>query len=136
MNWTHHQITRFIFFVRCSSALIREHVATQQRPHEIHCSNLHVAETLKNEKLYIAFLKCILELGKCTAEGRELKSHITDALENECAKCTEKQKDGVKYVMKHMIKYKVDDWKKLTDKYDPENKYRTKYENQLREVEA
>ncbi|CAB3234965.1 unnamed protein product [Arctia plantaginis] len=84
----------------------------------------------------MTFLKCILGLGKCTAEGRELKSHITDALENECAKCTEKQKDGVKYVMKHMIKYKVDDWKKLTDKYDPENKYRTKYENQLREVEA
>lgn len=57
-------------------------------------------------------------------------------MENGCAKCTEKQKKDVKYVIKHLINHKKNDWVQLTAKYDPENKYRTKYEDKLRDIKA
>ncbi|CAH0713328.1 unnamed protein product, partial [Brenthis ino] len=78
----------------------------------------------------------MLEEGKCSAEGKELKSHIQEALENNCAKCTNAQKSGTKKVIGHLINNENEYWEKLTAKYDPQHKYSVKYEKDLKTVSA
>lgn len=59
-------------------------------------------------------------------------AHIPEALENDCEKCTDKQKEGTKWVLEYLAKEKPDLWKKLCDKFDPDHKYRTKYEEKAK----
>ncbi|XP_031765911.1 allergen Tha p 1 [Galleria mellonella] len=96
--------------------------------------SLRIDDVLANKRLTAAYIKCMLEKGKCTAEGRELKSHITEALQNGCSKCTQKQLAGVKKVIKHLINKENAYWVELTDMYDPKKEYRHKYERELKSL--
>lgn len=60
--------------------------------------------------------------------------HITDALQTDCTKCSDKQKKGAEKVIKFLYKEKPEEWKLLQQKYDPENKYVQKYESSLKEI--
>jgi hypothetical protein len=60
-------------------------------------------------------------------------AHIEEALHNDCAKCNEKQRQGAQKVIKFLYKNKPDQWKLLQEKYDPENIYVKKYEDQLKD---
>nr|APG32551.1 chemosensory protein [Conogethes punctiferalis] len=98
--------------------------------------NINLEEIVGNKRLLVPYIKCILEQGKCSPEGRELKSHIREALENYCAKCTEIQRNGTRFVIGHLINNEAEYWAQLTAKYDPQHKYVSKYENELRTVKA
>nr|QCX43082.1 chemosensory protein csp2 [Helopeltis theivora] len=98
--------------------------------------NINLDEIVSNRRLLVPYLKCILEQGKCSPEGRELKSHIREALENYCAKCTETQRSGTRRVIGHLINNESSYWNQLTAKYDPDNKFVAKYESELRTVKA
>ncbi|XP_050681483.1 allergen Tha p 1-like isoform X1 [Leptidea sinapis] len=91
-------------------------------------------EVLSNRRLLVPYVHCALEKGKCSPEAKELKSHIKEALENYCAKCTEKQKQGTRTVIRHLIKNESDFWQELVNKYDPAKKYVSKYENELKTI--
>nr|QLI62042.1 chemosensory protein 11 [Streltzoviella insularis] len=92
---------------------------------------INLDEVLSNKRLLGAYIKCVLEQGRCTPEGKELKSHITDALQTGCSKCTSKQRQGMKRVIKHLITYEDDSWQLLVEKYDPQRIYSHKYEKEL-----
>ncbi|THK33221.1 ejaculatory bulb-specific protein 3 [Diachasma alloeum] len=94
--------------------------------------NIDVDQILNNDRILNNYVNCLLEEGNCTAEGRELKSVLPDALETECEKCSRKQRDGSKKIIKFLVQNKQDLWEKLMDKYDEEKKYRGKYEDQAR----
>ncbi|XP_023942501.2 uncharacterized protein LOC112049010 [Bicyclus anynana] len=98
--------------------------------------NIDVDEIINNDRLFIAYIKCCLETGKCTPEGRELRSHIKDALENQCKKCTEIQRGWTRKVMSHLINNKPEYWKQLVDKYDAQRKFTVKYEKELRAIKG
>nr|QIJ45723.1 chemosensory protein [Glyphodes pyloalis] len=98
--------------------------------------NINLDEVVGNRRLLIPYIKCILEQGKCSPEGRELKSHIREALENYCAKCTETQRQGTRRVIGHLINNEADYWNQLSAKYDPHHKFVAKYEKELRTVRA
>ncbi|KAI8420208.1 hypothetical protein MSG28_008753 [Choristoneura fumiferana] len=93
-------------------------------------------EILKNRRLLVPYVKCLLGQGKCTPDGKELKSHIKEALENYCAKCTDTQRSATRRVIGHLINKEGAYWEQLVDKYDPQRKYVTKYENELRTISA
>ncbi|CAG4947244.1 unnamed protein product [Colias eurytheme] len=93
-------------------------------------------EILSNDRLLVPYVKCILDQGKCSPDGKELKSHIKEALEENCGKCTETQKAGTRKVIGHLINKKAEYWDQLKAKYDPEHKYVLKYEQELRTVAA
>ncbi|EFA07418.1 chemosensory protein 17 precursor [Tribolium castaneum] len=95
--------------------------------------NIDIDEILKNDRLTKNYLDCILEKGKCTPEGEELKKDIPDALQNECAKCNEKHKEGVRKVIRHLIKNKPSWWQELQEKYDPKGEYKSRYNHFLEE---
>ncbi|CAK1584489.1 unnamed protein product [Parnassius mnemosyne] len=93
--------------------------------------NINLDEILSNRRLLIPYVHCILDKGKCTPEGKELKSHITEAVENDCAKCTEKQREGTRKVIGHLINHEKEFWQQITAKYDPTHKHSAKYEKEL-----
>jgi hypothetical protein len=58
---------------------------------------------------------------------------IPDALQNECAKCNDKHKEGIKKVLRHIIENKPEWWQELQAKFDPKGEYKQKYNAFLKE---
>lgn len=59
---------------------------------------------------------------------------IPEALEEDCAQCSEKQRQGAAKVLKHIFEKRPDMFDELEAKYDPEAKYRAKYRERAMEV--
>ncbi|XP_055635338.1 ejaculatory bulb-specific protein 3-like [Toxorhynchites rutilus septentrionalis] len=87
-------------------------------------------EILKSDRLFNNYYKCLLDQGRCTPDGNELKRVLPDALKTNCAKCSEKQKSGTEKVINYLIDNRAEQWKSLQAKYDPENIYVNKYRNE------
>nr|APB88047.1 putative chemosensory protein 11 [Lygus hesperus] len=97
--------------------------------------NIDLDEILNNQRLYQKYFDCVMGKGKCTPDGAELKDKIPEALQNECAKCSDKQKKGAEKVLRFLITKKKEDFKVLEEKFDPEGTYRKKYEEQKKQIE-
>nr|ALS03830.1 chemosensory protein 5 [Ectropis obliqua] len=84
-------------------------------------------EILANERLLTGYVNCLLDLGPCTPDAKELKKNLPDAIENDCEKCTDRQRDGADEVMHHIINHRPQDWQKLELKYNEDGSYKRKY---------
>ncbi|XP_017045062.1 ejaculatory bulb-specific protein 3 [Drosophila ficusphila] len=89
--------------------------------------NLDVDEILRSDRLFSNYFKCLVDTGKCTPEGRELKKSLPDALKTECSKCSEKQRQNTDKVIRYIIDNKPEEWKQLQAKFDPEEIYIKRY---------
>ncbi|KAL1399983.1 hypothetical protein pipiens_002132 [Culex pipiens pipiens] len=85
-------------------------VAAQDSTYTNKYDHIDVDEILKSDRLFKNYYNCLIDQGPCTPDATELKQSLPDALENNCSKCTPKQKE---------TGYK--------DKYDPERKFVEKY---------
>lgn len=92
--------------------------------------NIDIDQILKSDRLLTNYYKCLMDEGRCTPEGTELKRVLPDALATECSKCSEKQREVTEKVIKFLVDNKPEMWKKLSKKYDPEGVYRNKYEKE------
>nr|WBU77201.1 chemosensory protein [Odontothrips loti] len=97
--------------------------------------NVNVDEILANKRLLANYLNCILDKPKsrCTTDALELKKSIPDALTNECAKCSAKQKELSEKVVRHLIDNEKESWAELKAKYDPTGIYEKRYEKIAKE---
>ncbi|KAJ8960215.1 hypothetical protein NQ318_003939 [Aromia moschata] len=86
--------------------------------------NVDLDQIIKSDRLMKNYVDCLLDRGKCTPDGQELKKNIADALQTDCSKCSETQKDGSKKILKHLVKDKRPWFDELAAKYDPSNAYR------------
>ncbi|XP_026320940.1 ejaculatory bulb-specific protein 3-like [Hyposmocoma kahamanoa] len=120
------------FVVICFLAVVALALAGKSGQYTDRYDNLDLDEILNNPRILIAYVKCALETGHCSPEGKELKLHIREALETHCAKCTETQRRGSKRVISHLINNEPQYWKQLTNKYDPQGKFTKQYEQELR----
>lgn len=59
---------------------------------------------------------------------------LPDALKTNCGKCSQKQKDGARKVIKFLVKNKPDVWEKILKKLDPEGVYMTKYAAEFEKI--
>ncbi|XP_017779660.1 PREDICTED: ejaculatory bulb-specific protein 3-like [Nicrophorus vespilloides] len=89
--------------------------------------NVDLEEILKNKRLLKNYVNCLLEKGNCSPDGAELKKVLPDAIKSECSKCSEKQKNGSRTVLRHLIDKEPEMWKELEAKYDPTGDYAKKY---------
>ncbi|KAK4885671.1 hypothetical protein RN001_001942 [Aquatica leii] len=94
--------------------------------------NLNIESILQNDRVLNNYIKCLMEEGPCTAEGRDLRRTLPDALSSGCSKCNSKQKDVAEKVIKHLMTKKKRDWDRLTKKYDPKGDYKKRYEAQVK----
>ncbi|XP_031618432.1 ejaculatory bulb-specific protein 3-like [Contarinia nasturtii] len=89
--------------------------------------NIDLDKILNTKRLFDNYFKCLMDQGKCTPDGKELKKLLPDALKTNCAKCTPKQQEGTDRVLRFMINHKPEEWKQLKAKYDPEDEFVKKY---------
>lgn len=61
---------------------------------------------------------------------------LPDALQTGCSKCNDKQKITAQKVIEHLSTKRVDDWKKLTNKFDPKGEFQKKFEQMAQEEKA
>lgn len=93
--------------------------------------DIDVDRILQNGRVLNNYIKCMLDEGPCTNEGRELKKTLPDALSTGCSKCNEKQKLTAEKVVNHLKTKRPRDWERLTAKYDPQGEYKKRYENSV-----
>lgn len=48
---------------------------------------VNLDEILKSERLLKNYINCLMDKGKCTPDGTELKRTLPDALKTGCSKC-------------------------------------------------
>lgn len=89
-----------------------------------------VDEILKSDRLFNNYFKCLMDKGKCTPDGSELKRVLPDALKTNCSKCSEKQKSGTEHVIKFLIDNKPAQWETLQAKYDPDHIYTSMFKTE------
>ncbi|KAF4524966.1 hypothetical protein B566_EDAN014483 [Ephemera danica] len=95
--------------------------------------NIDLDQILKSKRLVNNYYKCLMDQGPCTPDAAELKRVLPDALESDCSKCTEKQREGSDRVIEHIIRNEPEKWKQLQAKFDPENKYESKLKTFVKE---
>ncbi|KAJ8960213.1 hypothetical protein NQ318_003937 [Aromia moschata] len=83
--------------------------------------NIDLDSIIGNDRLFKNYIDCLLDKGKCTSDAAELKKHIPDALESECEKCSEKQRNGIRKVIKHLAENK----KRLVERTDQQVRSRS-----------
>lgn len=101
-------------------------VCVAARPEEKYTTKydgIDLDQILKSDRLFNNYFKCLMDKGKCTPDGSELKRVLPDALLTNCSKCSEKQKKSSTTVIDFVRANKADQWIELTKKYDPENVY-------------
>ncbi|KAF7394523.1 ejaculatory bulb-specific protein 3-like [Vespula maculifrons] len=91
--------------------------------------DVDVDKILRNDRVLTNYIRCMLDEGSCTAEGRELKKILPDALATDCTKCNEKQKVTAEKVINHLKTKRSKDWDRLITKYDPRGEYKQRFEN-------
>ncbi|CAK1552541.1 unnamed protein product [Leptosia nina] len=88
---------------------------------------------LQNDRILQGYTKCFLEEGPCTPEAKDFKKAIPEALESSCGKCSPKQKQLIKKVIKAVMNSHPDVWEQLVSKYDKDKKYREEFDKFLKE---
>ncbi|XP_069361461.1 ejaculatory bulb-specific protein 3-like [Maniola hyperantus] len=91
---------------------------------------------LENDRILLGYTKCFLEQGPCTAEAKDFKKAIPEAVETTCGKCTPKQKQLIRKVIKAVMIKHPTAWQQLVDKYDKDNTYRDTFNAFIEEIET
>ncbi|VVC97646.1 allergen Tha p 1-like [Leptidea sinapis] len=93
--------------------------------------NINVDEILESDRLLKGYIDCLMDRSRCPPDAKTLKETLPDALENECKKCTEKQKTNADKVVKYLVNKRPNLWKELATKYDPNNLYQERYKDKI-----
>lgn len=107
-------------------------VARPQDKYTTKYDGVDVDEILKSDRLFNNYFKCLMDKGKCTPDGSELKRLLPDALKTNCSKCSEKQQKSTEHVIKFLIDNKSTQWEALQAKYDPEHIYINKFRDEAK----
>nr|AIX97837.1 chemosensory protein [Cnaphalocrocis medinalis] len=90
--------------------------------------NFDVDTLISNDRLLKAYINCFLEKGRCTPEGADFRKALPEAVETTCAKCTEKQKNNIRKVIKAIQQKHPKQWEELKKKTDPSGKFRADFD--------
>ncbi|XP_055693107.1 ejaculatory bulb-specific protein 3-like isoform X2 [Lutzomyia longipalpis] len=118
--------------VLCCALFVVALAAPQEQKYTTKYDNIDIDEILRSDRLFNNYFRCLMDKGRCTPDGSELKRILPDALESGCAKCSDAQRRGSERVLRFVIEKKPEQWKELQAKYDPNNVYVTKYREQAR----
>nr|AKI84384.1 CSP1 [Holotrichia parallela] len=99
--------------------ILLAHLAIAEDKYTTKYDNVDIDAVISNERLLQNYIKCLLDLVVCSEDGSELKGNMPDAIQNNCAKCSDKQKEGSDKLILYLIENKPEYWQLLEEKYDP-----------------
>nr|QBQ83039.1 chemosensory protein [Liposcelis entomophila] len=102
--------------------------AAERKQYTAKYDNVDVDRILNNDRILSNYIRCMMDEGPCTQEGRELKKTLPDALSTGCSKCNDRQKGTADRIIRHLMEKRSKDWERLTKKYDPKGEYQKKYD--------
>ncbi|RSS50667.1 hypothetical protein EF912_21705 [Streptomyces sp. WAC07061] len=79
-----------------------------------------VDRMIADSRLLNTYMRCFLDTGPCTPEGRELKAVLPDALRTGCASCTPDQAKATSKLIDYLRRHRPDLWLLLEAKYLPD----------------
>jgi len=126
----------FLTIVCCIAAVsvIMIQAAPAPQKYTTKYDNVDIDNILNNDRLLNNYFKCLMETGKCTPEGEEIKQWLPEAMKNKCADCSERQRKGSEKIIKFLSENKTDMWKQLETKYDPQGIYRQLYQEEAKRL--
>ncbi|KAL0105386.1 hypothetical protein PUN28_016799 [Cardiocondyla obscurior] len=72
---------------------------------------------VQNDKLREQYVKCYMETGPCvTADAKFFKDIFSEAVQTNCRRCTEKQKEKLDYIVDWFTKNKPEQWQAMIAK--------------------
>ncbi|XP_060871068.1 ejaculatory bulb-specific protein 3-like [Metopolophium dirhodum] len=85
--------------------------------------NLDVGQLLRNQKVVSSFFKCFVNEGPCTPDGKLVKAYLLpEIIRTVCGKCTPRQKDMARQVLRYIYTHRRADFDKIMLIYDTDNK--------------
>ncbi|KAL6261464.1 hypothetical protein P5V15_006554 [Pogonomyrmex californicus] len=79
--------------------------------------DIDIGEILNNEKLRLQYYNCFLDIAPCrTADAKFFKGIIGEAIQTQCRKCTEKQKENLDYMVDWYTKNQPEQWEAFVRK--------------------
>ncbi|XP_039308729.1 ejaculatory bulb-specific protein 3-like [Solenopsis invicta] len=90
---------------------------------EYFSDNIDVDAIINSDRLLNQYVNCILDKGPCTADGRSLKHFLPDAIATTCEKCSEKQKQTARKIIKYLKEHKPNIWAEFLERYDPDEEH-------------
>ncbi|XP_049832811.1 ejaculatory bulb-specific protein 3-like [Schistocerca gregaria] len=99
-------------------------VSAQAAPQD-KLDNLDVDEILNSDRLLKSYIQCMLDAddGKCTAEGKEIKSRLPKVFATGCGDCTPSHLERAVKALKHITDKYPAEWAKLKAKFDRTGEY-------------
>ncbi|XP_058816000.1 uncharacterized protein LOC131679309 [Topomyia yanbarensis] len=120
------------FLIVAVLALVSIVSVQSQNKYTTKYDGVNLDEILKSDRLFNNYYKCLMDQGRCTPDGNELKRVLPDALKTACEKCSEKQKEGTERVLQYLITNRPKQWAALQQKYDPDNVYVNSYREEAK----
>nr|ADV36661.1 chemosensory protein 8 [Antheraea yamamai] len=99
-------------------------VASTSEYYQTQYENFDANQLVENVRLLKNYIKCFLDEGPCTPEGNEFKKAIPDALQTNCSKCSPKQRELIRIVVKGFQEKLPELWEQLSKKEDPRGEYK------------
>ncbi|KAL6261562.1 hypothetical protein P5V15_006649 [Pogonomyrmex californicus] len=92
-------------------------VLAEEKLYSDQYDDIDVGKILENEKLRKQYYNCYMDEGPCvTADAKFFKEIFSEALQSNCKRCTEKQKDMLNLIVDWYTKNKPDEWEALVAK--------------------
>ncbi|XP_014242351.1 ejaculatory bulb-specific protein 3-like [Cimex lectularius] len=85
--------------------------------------SVDIDSVIKNDAILNSYLKCFFNTGACSSRAERVKGKISHVFSTVCGDCSPRQKQLLHHVLTIFVTRRPDDWKKLLEMYDPENKY-------------
>nr|AIX97072.1 chemosensory protein 4 [Dastarcus helophoroides] len=85
--------------------------------------HLDIERILNNRRMVNYYASCLLNKGPCPPQGTEFKRILPEALETNCARCTEKQKFVTYHTIKRLKKEYPKIWVQLEAQWDPNHTF-------------
>ncbi|XP_075981785.1 allergen Tha p 1-like [Anticarsia gemmatalis] len=89
--------------------------------------NFNAKELAENLRLLKSYGNCFIDKGPCTPEGAAFKKTIPDALRTSCSKCSPKQKELIRIVVKAFQEKLPETWQQLAKKEDPNGEFKESF---------
>ncbi|CAH2089582.1 unnamed protein product [Euphydryas editha] len=81
--------------------------------------NFNPDSIIQNERILLAYYKCVMEKGPCTKDGKNFKRALPETLTTACGRCSVKQKAVVRKLLLGIRAKSEPRFLELLDKYDP-----------------
>ncbi|XP_049788348.1 ejaculatory bulb-specific protein 3-like [Schistocerca cancellata] len=118
-------MARNLIFYCCLVAVV---AISSQAAAQDKLDNFDVDEILNNDRLLKSYIQCMLDAddGKCTTEGKEIKSRLPKMLATGCGDCSPSELERAIKSLKHITEKHPAEWTKLKAKFDPTGEYTKK----------